>query len=526
MASNQPGRKGARPPPQGVRPQAPLVAPQVAPQGARPPPQGVRPQAPLVAPQGIRPQSAQNDFCQSGNKNISNKFFMKCNLYNTVFREHIKNLEALYNCRFTMEPKISIKQDDPSKICGETFIFKIIPNDCNYEIRIANHTSFENCDKKQTDEIIQFYVNRKDEQIESGFYACYKIKDSKIQHIYQADNPNPSSQDNYEKIVNDFSKTTFIFNPYLFLNSINRQLGLSLIDSSMQFYEIKANIESINLTRLLEQIKERGIDIDKIHLIEQVDKRKALIESFKQCEEIFENPSTKRKYDKKLSSYIPVHFSRVHDKQISIGSINNVYVKKTIYETNSHAKNHIANTLAQYYPDFEFKKSTKSIKKGDTYLNYTYINIIKDILFRPFTATDLFVYKFPRIRLRSDKEGPHIHYNKFAEQYSQDIFNIKTPIALSRAFDLIEMSKSFIFTFVSTVLNIINNCGNTHRELEQPGQKDSIDRMINIPVRIFNVYPDLPWVSRNDNTEYLVSSNTLQINAKFNFKKDKDKYEI
>ena len=212
MASNQPGRKGARPPPQGVRPQAPLVAPQVAPQGARPPPQGVRPQAPLVAPQGIRPQSAQNDFCQSGNKNISNKFFMKCNLYNTVFREHIKNLEALYNCRFTMEPKISIKQDDPSKICGETFIFKIIPNDCNYEIRIANHTSFENCDKKQTDEIIQFYVNRKDEQIESGFYACYKIKDSKIQHIYQADNPNPSSQDNYEKIVNDFSKTTFIFN--------------------------------------------------------------------------------------------------------------------------------------------------------------------------------------------------------------------------------------------------------------------------------------------------------------------------
>ena len=557
MASNQPGRigpqnayqgqpQGARPQaPQGARPQAPLVAPQgarpqapqgvrpqaplVAPQGARPPPQGVRPQAPLVAPQRIRPQSAQNDFCQSTNKNISNKFLMKCNLYNTVFKEHIANLEKLYNCRFTMENKLLTKPGESSKICGETFIFKIIPNDCNYEIRIANHTSFENCDRKQTDEIIQFYVNRKDEQIESGFYACYKIKDSKIQHIYQADNPNPSSQDNYEKIVNDFSETTFVFNPYLFLNSINRQLRLPPINSRMQFYEIKENIETINLTRLLEQINNtRIIDIDNIYLIEQVDKRKALIESFNQCKEIFENPSTKRKYDKKLSSYIPIHHSSVHDKQISIDSISNVYIKKKIYETNYQAKNHLANTLAQYYPDFEFKKSTKSIKKGNKYFNYTYINTIKNILFRPFTATNLFVYKFPRIRLRSDKEGPHIHYNKFAEQYSQDIFNIKTPQALSRAFDLIEMSKSFIFTFVSTVLNVINNCGNTHRELEQSGQKDSIDKMINIPVRIFNVYPNLPWVNRDDNTEYLVSSNTLQINATFNFKKgkDKDKYEI
>jgi hypothetical protein len=45
-------------------------------------------------------------------------------------------------------------------------------------------------------------------------------------------------------------------------------------------------------------------------------------------------------------------------------------------------------------------------------------------------------------------------------------------------------------------------------------------------VRIFNVYPNLPWVNRDDNTEYLVSSNTLQINVNFNFKKGKDKYEI
>jgi len=497
MASNQPGRIG-------------------------------QPMRPQVAPQGMRPQGArvQNDFCQSENKNISNKFFMKCNLYNTVFREHIEQLQELYNCTITVENRLLTKSDDHSKICGETFIFKITPNDCNYEIRIVNHTSFKNCDKKQTDELIQFYVNRKDEPNESGFYSCYKIENSQIQHIYQEENLNPSSQDNYEKIVNDFSRTTSVFNPYLFLNSINRQLGLPSINSSMQFYEIKQNIETINLTRLLEQIKRNIIDIERISLVEQVDKIKAIIESFKKCEEIFENPSTKRKYDKKLSSYIPVHHSRVHDKQISIDSISDVYVKKNIYETNYQAKNHIANRLAQYYPDFEFKKSTKSIQKGKEYFNYTYINTIKNILFCPFTATDLFVYKFPRIRIRSDKEGPHINYNRFADQYAQDIFDLKTPGALSRAFDLIEMSKSFIFTFVSTVLNIINNCNNTHRKLEQSGQNDSINETINIPVRIFNVYPELPWVRRDDNTEYLVSSNTLQIKATFNFKKSKDKYTI
>lgn len=469
----------------------------------------------------------------------SNKFNIKYHLFTTVFQKHIENLNKIYNCNITlMKPKLDYgpcctKNAKVGKlvITAETFHIIITPNYCNYLIDIIIRETFNTVgDKVTKTETVDFSLQLKNSSEESeeskkttelGFYSSYVVDDFKIKHVYQFATAIP---ENYTQSYTNFHNSTVVFNPYLFLNSIFTILGKPRITSETSAHEIKKQLGTIDVEKLQKRINRDNL-LDKIHLpgqIKTIDDIKTFIE---QCNHIFANPLNKQINDTYLDKLVPLHH-----KKTSIEGKSEHYKLVEVYTTNYPVKNHMANRFAQYYPDFQFTKSIKSIQKKKHFVNFEYIDPIKQTLYGPFTISDLYIYIFPQNRITGDKTTI---FHKLHVGNARDLFQINDPPTISRAFDLIELAKSFAFTFISSVFNVMH-LGNEIRQeiLDELGKPNMIpvpsQRTYQkiMPVRIFNVYNALPWVDRIDNDLYLVSSNAVIITFNVDITKNKSKYDV
>ncbi len=375
----------------------------------------------------------------------------------------------------------------------------ITPHDCNYFIHVK-HTPLSP-DKTS----VSFRLSLKKEgttidNYEPGFTSQYFIEKGNIYHVY--DNPEliPFKSRKIKTTLSDKIYTT-IFNPYIKFNEILRtQQSKFRIIHTTPLQEINESINTINVKVLsLDQKK----DLEKIT-------------------QIFLNHNSKRAYDDKLRELLPYSFRR---KAQNIEQLEEHYKRNILYETNLPINNMLGNRYAQYYPDFKFNKITKSTRLAKplpiqeilsndkikmlmeeearnnpsspnlksreifikslkyNFLNFEHINYIRFGLNRPFNITDLYFYKFPsfsyvdnRIRI-VHKIHPH-------NMEARDCFKLNDEKNISRAFDLIELSKSLIFTFLSVYNSTIQGVSSVDNQ-----------KIIDLPFRIFNVYPKLPWAS-------------------------------
>lgn len=426
--------------------------------------------------------------------NIKEAVVVKEYLRSRLFTpELLDGLKQLYNCDI---------QNSKSVVGEITYLnFIIKPNDCNYFIHVKETTYTP----RETILSFRFSLKQDDKTItdyEPGFTSTYIVKDNKIQHLYINDHEDvkPKKSTKKKTIFND-KKFVIFFNPYIKLNALLLKTGLrDRIDSRTLLSDIKSLILKIDTSKLSD---EENSDLERI-------------------QNIFSTQHKKHSYDNRLREMIQYSY-RGEPKKIE--GIEQIYENYVLYETNLPVNNMLGNRYAQYYPDFEFNKVIKSLKLNPElpydkiitdanlvklmkanginladsttnpqlytrqreefkrslkykYVNHEYIKYIPFGLNRPFTISDLVSYKFSEFAYVDNnlKIVNTLHYSDLSFD-AKNIFNLNNEVSISRAFDLIELAKSIMFTYISFYDSI---CGK---------------RSLSIPFRLFNVYPKLPWAN-------------------------------
>ena len=390
-------------------------------------------------------------------------------LFNSIFldKKYDKNLLTklgeLYNCdiQFTETTRTTT-------IANEITDFNIFitPKDCNYFIHVK-HAPIS-ADKTH----LTFTLSSKQGDMtnyEPGFSSLYVVEDDKIKHSHINLNLQPVKSTKIKSILSD-NKYTVIFNPYIKLNQLLKK---------------NTNIHVNHMTKINE-LQKIVMDIEKLKLSDNEKK------DLDRIKNIFSDYMSKNRYDNKLKDLLPYSYRR---KAQDIESLDYHYKRFILYESNLPINNLLGNRYAQYYHDFEFIKKVKSIKldKINQFLNFEYIKYIPFGLNKPFTITDIYMHKFPYITYHNNTvQIVHdVHpYNTGAK----DVFKLNNDVDISRAFDLIELSKSIIFTFVS-IYNVLK------KKLPNITQDPTI---IDIPFRLFNVYTKLPWTNIEDGPNNMI----------------------
>ncbi len=426
--------------------------------------------------------------------NIDEAVVIKEYLRSRLFTpELLDGLKQLYNCDI---------QNSKSVVGNITYLnFVIKPNGCNYFIHIKETTYTP----KETILSFRFSLKQDDKTItnyEPGFTSTYIVKDNKIQHVYVNNNEDvkPKKSTKKKTILND-RKFVIFFNPYIKLNALLQKQGLrDRINSSTQFDNIKNLILEIDSRKLSSHEKS---DLERI-------------------QQIFSTQDKKHSYDDRLKEMIHYSYRKTAKR---IEEVEQIYENHVLYETNLPVNNMLGNRYAQYYPDFEFNKVIKSLKLNPElpydkpmtekelaelmkanirnlvdmqtnpqlytrqreefkktlkykYLNHEYIKYIPFGLNRPFTISDLVSYKFPQFAYVDNnlKIVNRLHHSDLSFD-AKNIFNLNNDDSISRAFDLIELAKSIMFTYISFYSSIFDK------------------KSLKIPFRLFNVYPKLPWAN-------------------------------
>lgn len=329
----------------------------------------------------------------------------------------LNEIGEIFGCRITF----SFNKDIGS------YAFFIKPNDTNYMINITNGN------KNGVDRIF-FNISLIDkdkpqDKIKTEYISEYNVINGKIEHKYKMEGK-PST---LRKNKVDLNKTEKLFNPYfelneLIVNYLEDKTKVSII-SSIDFIQSK-----------IEQLKTRPPAQAKLVKIIKM----------------FENQDGKDKIDKLLKKeyaflkrFINVRFGKTQIEEFNFRIPN-----KELFVTNNWFTDMLASRYALFIPKFEFTKSCN--KDG------TYTEPLKYKLATPFTATDIYLHKFDR---------------HFENEYAMDRYNINSVGKLCRLADLVELSKSLMFTFINTSYTILLSSFKTHE----------------MNISIYNVYAGLIW---------------------------------
>ena len=441
----------------------------------------------------------------------TNKFKVKEELLEKVFRESFRELGDLYNC--------DIKYDTRINKYNDNVIIEINQKHTNNRITIKNQNiNMYNNNEKVNIETIEFSLTKNnipsfaDKKIdnferlshdlpreinECGYYSRYVV-DNEIKNIYEyITNPPPSTSTRH---VGDFNRVVSTFNPYKFINMLLNSLGAHIhINRELPFDKI---LEIINI-----------IDITKIRLDEYTTDQ--LKENMDKTLRIFSSKKIKDEYDLLLEQLI--RYS-LHKSATTIEGVDKHHPIIELYKTNIPSINRTAFSLAQYYPDFIFTKSSVSYPRKDKFITHEYIDVIPKTLYGPFNVSDLYVHYFPEIRYT--KSGTdYCKHEVYRNRYAYDIFELSKPENISYAFDLMELAKSIIFTFTSLTIQLLQEKKRITKDKDIAKNKNEYNLII--PLCIYNVYPTLPWVNESN----ILLSKKLTINYRFYKQDSKLKHE-
>jgi hypothetical protein len=423
----------------------------------------------------------------------SNKFILKETLLKNIFQPAFEELGKIYNCNITCSTRFD-KFDD-------NVIIEINQKKTNNRVTIINKNLADNT------ETIEFSLTKNniksiaDKTDDCGYYTRYIIENNQIKNIYEYDVPPITTT----RESADFSSGIITtFNPYKFINMILSSMG----------YKGSYINHNLTLEQILDTIKK--IQIETITL--DTYTREELKKHMEHTLQIFSNNDSKKKYDINLEKLI--RYSE-HHKATTLEQVDKHYKLQTLYNTNLPTINRTAFRLAQYYPYFPFTKSSISYPRKKKFITQEYIDVISKTLYGSFTVSDLYIHYFPEIRYTKDNLS-FCKHNIYKNRFAYDIFELNKPENISHAFDLIELSKSIIFTFVSLTVKILTE-NKKILQNKDIAKKDNTFELL-IPMHIFNVYPNLPWVnSFSDNN--LILSKKLELQYRFYKSDGKIRYE-
>jgi hypothetical protein len=329
----------------------------------------------------------------------------------------------------------------------------IIPNDTNYMINVFN--GFKN----GTDRIF-FNISLKQgsesrKKIKTEFMSEYVVKDGKIVHKYEMEGKPAILKKNKVNLSNHET----IFNPYFELNRLSESyFGYG---------------ERIFMTTLLDIIK------SKIGKLESKNLGPKDADDFKKIIAAFKDDVSKAAIDAKLlkDHAFLQRFTELQLKSKGPEDITYRIPNKELYRTNNHFTDILALRYAKYIHDFKFTKSCN----GEN----TFTDPLGFKLTTPFTATDIYLHRFDR------------HFNN---EYAMDRYQIQTPTAIRRLADLVELSKSLMFYFLSISYDLLN--------APTPQLKKTLEFKY--------IYPQIVWTQHKEFTGNIFNTFDITINRRFN----------
>jgi hypothetical protein len=313
------------------------------------------------------------------------------------------------------------------------YAFFIRPNDTNYMINITN-----GIDVNSKKERIFFNLSLKDEtsaKIKTEYLSEYLVDDGEFFHKYGMEGkPAVLKKNNV-----DLKRRETIFNPYLKLNDLTKKyFGTGeriLMDSPLELIQSK-----------IDRLRPRNLGPLDSEALQRITNHFGTTESKESIDKILI-----RDYAF-LKRFINIGLGNTQIEEIDYRIPN-----KELFRTNNKFTDMLASRYATYIPNFDFTKSCDR--------KYTYTEPFPFKLTTPFTATDIYLHKFDR------------HFN---EEYAMGRYDINSPDKLRRLMEMVELSKSLIFTFINTA-QIILSADFTQNKDHQ------------MVIDIHNVYPGLIW---------------------------------